>query len=242
VTKGFEPRPELLRENHTLTLISIGLNDRLYNLPVHDPLFRAEFPSDTPVLGSNGEIFRKERYSSIVFSRALGCQEQVSNTGKSPSRIDAKLYQYQFCHKLPSGEDFCTELGELPLNVWLGNLPPPPKIDKSMFPHANEIQQTILRLLSTSAWLFNIGTVAEDLLAGSIDNPDSERGLPDNQWILEVERWEKQILASLQVAFTDYSIGPGIRDEAFPVYMRPNTTSERQLCGMQKMKKTGDVV
>ena len=87
-----------------------------------------------------------------------------------------------------------------------------------------------------------MGTVAEDLLAGSVDNPDSMKGFPDNQWILEVERWQKQILASIQVAFTDFSIGPGERDTAFPVHMRINTTSERQLCGMQKMKKTGDVV
>jgi hypothetical protein len=111
-----------------------------------------------------------------------------------------------------------------------------------MFPQANEIQKTILRLLSTSAWLFNIGTVAEDLLAGSIDDPNHQYGLPDNQWILEVERWEKHILASLQVAFTDYSIGPGIRDVAFPVFEKPRSEAEKQLCGMQKMKKTGDVV
>jgi hypothetical protein len=111
-----------------------------------------------------------------------------------------------------------------------------------MFPQANEIQKTILRLLSTSAWLFNIGTVVEDLLAGSLDNPDKLKGLPDNQWILEVERWEKQILASLQVAFVDYSIGPGIRDVASPIFEKPNSEAEKQLCGMQKMKKTGDVV
>jgi hypothetical protein len=124
----------------------------------------------------------------------------------------------------------------------MGDLPPPPHIDNSMFPQANEIQKTILRLLSTSAWLFNIGTVAEDLLAGSIDDPNHQYGLPHNQWILEVERWEKHILASLQVSFTDYSIGPGIRDVAFPAYIGPESEAEKQLCGMQKMKKTGDVV
>jgi hypothetical protein len=143
---------------------------------------------------------------------------------------------------MPSGQEFCTELGELPLNIWMADLPPPPYIDNSMFPQANEMQKTILRLLSTSAWLFNIGTVVEDLMAGSLDNPNYQYELPDDQWILEVERWEKQILASLQVAFIDYSLGPGTRDVAFPVFEKPGSEAEKQLCGMQKMKKTGEVV
>jgi hypothetical protein len=111
-----------------------------------------------------------------------------------------------------------------------------------MFPKANDMQQAILRLLSTSAYDFNIGTIAKDLLAGSIENPDAIRGLPNNQWILELERWESQILASLQVAVIDYAIGPGIRDTAFPVFMKPLNAAEKQLCNLQKMQKTGDVV
>jgi hypothetical protein len=38
--RGFEPRPEILRENHTLTLIAVGLNNNDYSNPVRDPLFR----------------------------------------------------------------------------------------------------------------------------------------------------------------------------------------------------------
>jgi hypothetical protein len=223
-------------------MISVGLNDHVYTNPVYDPLFKATDPGDFPLLMSTGEVERITRYRHEVYSRALGCQEQVRNPNCMPSGSLSDSLKFQFCHKLPSGEDFCTELGELPHNVWLGSLPPPPKVDTSMFPEANAIQQTILRLLSTSAWLFSLHNVAEDLLAGSLENPDSLRGLPDNQWILEVERWQKQILASIQVAFMDYSIGPSARDTAFPVQMPPITASERQLCGMQKMKKTGGVV
>lgn len=104
------------------------------------------------------------------------------------------------------------------------------------------MQKTILRLISSSAYEFNVGNVALDLLAQSLENPDIERGLPDDQWLRELTRWQKQTLASLQVAMVDYSIGPGSRDTAFPVYLRPASDVEKQLCGMQKMRKNGNVV
>jgi hypothetical protein len=150
--------------------------------------------------------------------------------------------QYQFCYKLSSGKDECTTLGELPLSVFLGNLPPPPDIDFSAFPNANAMQKTILRLISSSAYAFNIGNVALDLLAESLENPDFERGLPDDQWLRELTRWQKQVLSSLQVAMIDYSMGPGTRDTAYPMYLRPASDTEKQMCGMQKMRKSGNVV
>jgi hypothetical protein len=128
------------------------------------------------------------------------------------------------------------------LSVFLGNLPPPPDIDFSAFARANEMQKTILRLIATSAYEFNLPNVASDLLAGSLENPDIDRGLPDDQWIRELTRWQRQVLASLQVAMIDYSIGPGVRDTAYPLYIRPITDSEKQLCKMQKMRKSGNVV
>ena len=111
-----------------------------------------------------------------------------------------------------------------------------------MFPGANGMQRTILRLLATSSYVFNMATVPTDLLAGSLDNPNKEEGLPDDQWIRELTRWQRQILASLQVAFLDYAIGPENRDRAADVHVRPENEFEKKLCRLQKMRKSGDVV
>lgn len=79
-------------------------------------------------------------------------------------------------------------------------------------------------------------------MARSVDDPDVENGLPDDQWLRELARWQKQVLASLQVTMIDYSIGPGVRDAAFPGKIRPGTDAEKKLCTMQKMRKSGNVV
>jgi hypothetical protein len=75
---GFEPRPEILRENHTLTIIAVGLNSNTYSNTVEDPLFKADEPVMHNYFGSGGERITMERYTAQLFSRALGCQEQVS--------------------------------------------------------------------------------------------------------------------------------------------------------------------
>ncbi|KAH6638205.1 hypothetical protein C7974DRAFT_156147 [Boeremia exigua] len=225
VYRGFDPRPELRRDNTTLTIIIVGLNSVTYLNKVRDPLFNATIPVESVGIDSQGGRPVQNIYLSNRYAQALACQEQ-----------------YQFCYKLPTGEDECTELGELPLSVWIGNLPPPPDIDFSPFPNANEMQKTIIRLIASSSYGFNVATVAQDLLAGSLENPDIDRGLPDDQWLRELTRWQKQILAALQVAMIDYAIGPGSRDTAFPVYLRPTSDSEKKLCQMQKMKKSGSVV
>lgn len=126
--------------------------------------------------------------------------------------------------------------------MYLGDLPLPAHIDFSMFPGANGIQRTILRLLATSSYTFNMATVSTDLLAGSLENPNREEGLPDDQWIRELTRWQRQILASLQVAFIDYAIGPSHRDTAAGAFIAPANEFEKRLCGLQKMRKSGDVV
>ncbi|KAF2626873.1 hypothetical protein BU25DRAFT_491794 [Macroventuria anomochaeta] len=224
VARGFDPRPELRRDDTTLTIIFVGLNAVTYQNKVHDPLFNATVPMEAKGIDSTGGHPIRTLYYASKFARALACQEQ-----------------YRFCYKPPSGKDECTELGELPLSVFLGNLPPP-NIDFSAFPNANEMQKAIFRLITSSAYEFNIANVALDLLAESLEKPDIERGLPDDQWLRELTRWQKQILASLQVAMINYSIGPGSRDTAYPAYVRPTTDAEKQLCTMQKMRKSDNVV
>ncbi|KAL1657356.1 hypothetical protein SLS61_000402 [Didymella pomorum] len=133
-------------------------------------------------------------------------------------------------------------VGSNSVAVYLGNLPLPANIDFGMFSGANGMQRTILRLLATSSYVFNMATVPTDLLAGSLENPNREEGLPDDQWIRELTRWQRQILASLQVAFIDYAIGPEHRDTAAGSHIAPENEFEKRLCKMQKMRKSGDVV
>ncbi|KAJ4363717.1 hypothetical protein N0V95_001032 [Ascochyta clinopodiicola] len=225
VASSFSPIPELKRENSTLVLIYVGSNSVSYNNPVNDPFFNATQPIDATFVNAGGELVSKPVFISNHEGQFMGCQDQ-----------------YQFCYARPGKEDYCTDLNELPLSVYLGNLPLPANIDFSMFPGANGIQRTILRLLATSSYVFNMATVPTDLLAGSLENPSRDEGLPDDQWVRELTRWEKQILASLQVAFLDYAIGPENRDTAAGVHITPGNEFEKQLCGMQKMLKSGDVV
>jgi hypothetical protein len=115
-------------------------------------------------------------------------------------------------------------------------------MDFSMFPEANPLQKQILRLLVTSSYVFNLANVPIDVLAGSFDNPDLDNGLPDDQWVKELTRWQREILASLQVTVADYAIGPENRDLLAGHHLPPYTDAEKQLCGLQKMRKSGDVV
>jgi hypothetical protein len=89
--RGFEPRPEILRENHTLMLIAVGLNNNDYSNPVRDPLFKAIRPIATYALGSNGEKLGMERYEAELYARALGCQEQVSIAERPKLLASVKL-------------------------------------------------------------------------------------------------------------------------------------------------------
>ncbi|KAJ4992126.1 hypothetical protein SVAN01_02447 [Stagonosporopsis vannaccii] len=225
VSASFSPIEELKRENSTLVLIYVGSNSVSYNSPVKDPFFNATQPVGATFVNAAGQLVEKPVYISNHEGQFMGCQDQ-----------------YQFCFSRAGKEDYCTDLNELPLSVYLGDLPLPANIDFSKFPGANGIQRTILRLLATSSYAFNMATVPTDLLAGSFENPDREEGLPDDQWIRELTRWQRQILASLQVAFLDYAIGPRNRDTAAGVHIEPENEFEKQLCGMQKMRKSGDVV
>jgi hypothetical protein len=64
--------------------------------------------------------------------------------------------------------------------------------------------------------------------------------LPDDQWVQEIVSWEKYIWASLQTMVSDYAIGFGAQAPSAQSYVRTNLTQgERQLCGVQRMVKSG---
>lgn len=70
--------------------------------------------------------------------------------------------------------------------------------------------------------------------AGYID------ALPDDQWVQEAVGWESFVWAALQTAVSDYAIGPDLREPTARAYMRNETTlGEKQLCQVQRMRRSG---
>jgi hypothetical protein len=65
--------------------------------------------------------------------------------------------------------------------------------------------------------------------------------LPDDQWITEVKTWYHVFWSQMQLLFSASAAGPEMI--GFPVHedywRRPSTAGEKQLCGMQKMRRSG---
>lgn len=70
--------------------------------------------------------------------------------------------------------------------------------------------------------------------------------LPSDLWKHEVLGWEQESYASMQIAMAHYSTGgPDAEvekgaDDAW--WLKPTTESEKKLCKIQKMKKSGGFV
>ena len=53
--------------------------------------------------------------------------------------------------------------------------------------------------------------------------------------------WTKHVLATTQLVFSDYAMGPAARVRSIQNSVRaPETVGEKALCASQKMHKTGD--
>lgn len=110
--------------------------------------------------------------------------------------------------------------------------------------NASELQKTTLGLLLRFGLLIQIG--ASPKLQASLLHDSNEYipSLPDEQWIIETQAWYESVIASLQIMFADYAIGPDRRDPSLSrdptlnsSIIEPQTPGERALCGMQKMRK-----
>lgn len=143
------------------------------------------------------------------------------------------MRQHQYCLARNDGPDLCTDLNAVP-----------GKVRKEYFTGASEIQIAALQLLMRSSQIFDTAEavfggieVGRILGEGRMDILES---LPDDQWIREVIAWEKYVWASLQTIISDYATGPATRDPSALDHIRNDTTpGERQLCGVQRMRKSG---
>jgi hypothetical protein len=151
-------------------------------------------------------------------------------------------FQYQFCHARDSKSEFCTELDGLPAEA-----------SRKVFPDANELQLAVLKLLVTSSYLFDRAKGFPTQVNDYIDAGDAQlkpnefddvkiAGIPDDQWRRDLTRAEQVIWASLQAYIADYAIGPTLLEGKAADLIPPSTDGEKQLCGVQRVKKSGDVV
>lgn len=111
-----------------------------------------------------------------------------------------------------------------------------------MFLEANELQLSVLRLLVTSSYMFDMTNDATKLALSLADDSRVIPGLPPDQWIKELVWAESTAYAMLQVGFTDYAIGPKVRDSKAEDWVKPVTNGEKELCHMQRMRKSGNFV
>ncbi|KAF2183698.1 hypothetical protein K469DRAFT_667950 [Zopfia rhizophila CBS 207.26] len=138
--------------------------------------------------------------------------------------------QYQFCLSQGSGKDSCTELA---------GLTPPWEVTKPNFPDASGTQLAVLKLLVRSSMAFDISNIVSFNASAGLDGGIST-GLPDDQWIIEVEGWAANTWTSLQTMISDYAIGAKSHDPVADSYIEPpKTAGERELCQVQKMRKAG---
>lgn len=113
------------------------------------------------------------------------------------------------------------------------------------YPGASDIQLAAMQLLVRSSLLFDLSDAGLDVLKATemAGGTGFIQSLPDDQWVQELIGWESFVWASLQIAISDYAIGPTVRDPAAGQFLRNETTNgERELCQVQRMKKAGGFV
>lgn len=166
------------------------------------------------VLKDNGGRFVRTYYTADAPGTMLGCTEQ-----------------YQFCLGTNTN-DSCTSLGGRIFDA-----------NEINFPGATEKQLAIISLLSIAATFSTVMPrrykVEDEMstLGGFVND------LPNDQWVREVQGWTSVAWAAHQIIIAEYAIGPSVRERnAKQVTRAPANQGEKDLCGMQKMRKPGGFV
>ncbi|KAB2107082.1 hypothetical protein AG0111_0g5246 [Alternaria gaisen] len=180
-------------------------------------------PTDDPLYSSHKNIS----------SWDLG-QEVTNYASDDPVKGVACTQHFQYCHARDGQDDYCTPFEGLPYH----------EMNKTHFPDSSSMQQAVLQLLIMSSWLHTTARVqtnqASDLEGRSTYMIPS---MPDDFWKREVLGWEQEVWAAMQMAVSQYAIGPKASDPFADAYViAPQTEGEKALCGAQKMKKSGGFV
>lgn len=222
------PAPGLRPDNADLSLVSM-LSSVSYTKPVHDPWFLAlkEFQSYDQTARKSHTMFIPE-----IPGKVMACTLQVSSYLDHHSYSRVNISQDQYCIKTPSGNQ-CSDLNSRPLNI-----------TSKDFPTATPLQLSVLQLLVESSKAMGFSRTSEVLAAKQVQSDGSiSVQLPPDQWITEAKWMESFVWASLQITLSDFAVGPSVRDPDVVKYViKPTSTGDKQLCGMQKMRKAGGFV
>lgn len=166
--------------------------------------------------------------ASVAFSRYL----------EAPARHHINtlltIEQFEICHARSGKDDFCTPLQYRPFF----------DLRPEDFPEANGMQRAVLQQLVFSIWLSDSAGIGTNQAARKMGTSEALIDhLADDFWKQEVIGWEKETWAALQIAFSQYAIGPRATDELADRYwIKPETDGEKSLCNATKMKKSGEFV
>ncbi|KAJ4298081.1 hypothetical protein N0V90_005980 [Kalmusia sp. IMI 367209] len=110
-------------------------------------------------------------------------------------------------------------------------------------PGANEFQLELMKLLIYTPQNFDISRSDRYQAQAKYNSAGSISGLPDEQWIQELQLWEATVWAEYQIIVSDHAIGPTVRDASSQkYYLSPENDAEKKLCHAQKMRKQGGFV
>ncbi|KAF2736964.1 hypothetical protein EJ04DRAFT_562032 [Polyplosphaeria fusca] len=166
------------------------------------------------VLNRTTAIGKLTRYGADYPAGVVGCAEQT-----------------QYCHARSGKDDYCTPMSGLP-----------PRIPSSMFPEANPLQLSTLRLLRDASQSYDIanGISASGVLANSMVSAGEVPELPSDQWKKEVLSWQSFGWAGMQTFIATALTGPKELDPSADSYtIQPTSEGDKQLCKALKMRKTG---
>ncbi|KAJ4305887.1 hypothetical protein N0V90_001420 [Kalmusia sp. IMI 367209] len=230
ILNTFEPVAELHRRDADIVLKFIAKNRVLYTAPVEDPIFQATLLVNNLML-MDGSTFTG-MYAPNSPLGVIGCAQQVSPI--IPIATELTKCKHQLC--IPSMHEkgtACTKLGPLPGDVSEIDLAP-----------MSDMQRSIMQLLISAAWLFDIGIWDwVSASSGILDTGGQSYGLPNDQWMREVVMWESSTWAALQVAIAQYALGPPELLSGDSQAANTNlTTTQRRLCKMQRVRRSGGFV
>ncbi|KAF2264053.1 hypothetical protein CC78DRAFT_617092 [Lojkania enalia] len=174
-------------------------------------------PIDDPVFSAHKAI----KYRTYTYPN------DTEYASDEPLSVLGCTEQYQFC----TAQESCTKLGRLPNRGWADT-----------HPDATDLQRAVLKHLININSVFHLLNI-RNLRASSQLRSGLGTSLPNDQWVNEVIGWESSIWAQLQIAIPDYAIGLASRYPVSDAYIQPpSTPAQKQLCGMQKMPKSGGFV
>jgi hypothetical protein len=214
---SFLPIPELQTPDADLTVLFISANGVLFSSPIHDPWYKATtYIGHATETFSNGTTRRgSEVYMQDQAASLLACK--VRNQICNPTQPETNR-----CGPLAPAYEF--------FNAALA---------AGVFPDKDAATRRL-------AWAYFAGfgteghlgdlliTLGTQILTSRRGLSDGfQGGLPDDQWMVDVQHWNDVALASIQGSLLATALGPTDANGARWYSRRPNNTEESVLCHSQ---------